>query len=411
MPPSHALAVAGSISLRGDPILLDSEAFRRFTPTRFTPECAPVDEDDGVCFDYACPDCHLIIPRALFERTETLFFSVFGRPTSGKSYYITSMAYEMEVSAARRFGVSWTEPHPGSNAILSEYKSKLFGAADPDAFVELPKTVATGPKHYQYIRRAGAEIGYPRPFLFQVAPMQRHTNGTTVNHNTHNVCLYDNAGEHFRPGYAKPSHPESQHLSRASALFFVFDPTRDPGFIAKSLPKADDPQYGLVLRTRDDDQQHAILASANENVKRFLGREISDPLSTPLVVILAKYDSWKHILKSQLPAYTQKHRKSANESESLDVTAIEAVSATMRELLLSVSPSIVSGAERLSNNVCYIPVSATGTAPVVAGTEMKADGSSQERLKFVRGDLKPMWAEVPTLWALSKLSVGLVSTC
>jgi hypothetical protein len=76
----------------------------------------------------------------------------------------------------------------------------------------------------------------------------------------------------------------------------------------------------------------------------------------------------------------------------------------MRTLLLSKSPSIVATAERFSRRVCYIPVSATGCRPVVAGTF--PDGN--KRLKFDRGSLKPVWAEVPLLWLLNELTTGLI---
>ena len=84
---------------------------------------------------------------------------------------------------------------------------------------------------------------------------------------------------------------------------------------------------------------------------------------------------------------------------------MERVSAVLRDLLLRLCPVIVTTEERLSRRVCYIPTSATGCSPIVAGEDAK---SGTPILKFRRGSLRPIWAEVPLLWILSQLTTGIV---
>jgi hypothetical protein len=64
----------------------------------------------------------------------------------------------------------------------------------------------------------------------------------------------------------------------------------------------------------------------------------------------------------------------------------------------------VAAAERFSRNVCYIPTSATGCSPVIAGRQ--PDG--KPIYKFRRASIQPIWAEVPMLWVLHQLTKGLV---
>ena len=84
----------------------------------------------------------------------------------------------------------------------------------------------------------------------------------------------------------------------------------------------------------------------------------------------------------------------------MNLQAIEEVSQLVRTLLWKVSPEIVSAAESFSSQVLYVPVSATGRSPE---TDPKTGA-----LGFRPKDIKPVWAEVPMLYAMSRWMQGLV---
>lgn len=402
-PPESALAVAGHVDLIGDPRLEDPGEYRRFLPTRFTPECAALDEKDTPSFELACPHCHLVVPRVLFERYPTLFMSIFGRTTSGKSYFLASMSRQLETAVPQRFGLGVTEPHPLSNVVIRDYRNALFSNPDPDAHVAIPATDPTGSKHYQAVRNGNELRNYPRPMFFQVAPNGTHPNAGKRVRFTRTICLYDNAGEHFRPQWAKPNRPETEHLARSSAMLFVFDPTREPAFVERCRGISLDPQFEESGTKEEIEPQDVILATADQNVKKWLGREIGAPLDKPLIVILAKFDAWKHLVSEELvsgelPPFATGKDGDFFSLHGFRIDVVEKVSGRMRDLLLAICPTIVTTAERFSRRVCYVPVSATGCAPMVI------DGAFKHR----RGSIQPRWAEVPLLWALQQLTPGLV---
>lgn len=404
-PPESALAIAGHADLTGDPRLEDEREPQRFVPTRFTPECAALDEKDTPSFDLACPHCHLLVPRVVFERHDAVFLSIFGRVTSGKSYFLAAMGRRLESSFPQRFGLGVTEPHPASNAVLRDYKNKLFNNPDPDALVDIPATQPSGSIHYQAVKYFGDVRSYPRPMFFQVAPTGRHPNAKDPVRYMRTICLYDNSGEHFDPKWATPNKPETEHLSRSSAMLFVFDPTREPAFIERCRGTSSDPQIEETSSNSENEAQDVILATADQNVKKWLGREIADPLDTPLVVIVAKFDAWRHLAKGDLPGFATGDEHDVSTLQGFRPAEVERISNKIRELLMSLCPAIVAAAERFSRNVCYIPTSATGCSPVITG---RNPHTRKPEYKFRRGSIQPIWAEVPMLWILHQLTKGLV---
>jgi hypothetical protein len=406
-PPESALAVAGHGDLMGDPRLEDQKETRRFVPTRFTPECAALDEKDTPSLELACPHCHLLVPRVIFERRDTVFLSIFGRSQSGKSYFLAAMAQQMDTALPQRFGLGVTQPHPASNALIQWYKNRLFNNPDPDALVDIPRTDISGIRYYQRVRYGNDVRQYPRPMFFQVTPTGRHPHAAKPLRNTRTICLYDNSGEHFRAGHATPNNPETEHLCRSSALLFVFDPTREPPFIERCRDTSNDPQFAFAAKEAANEPQDVILATADANVKKRLGREIAEPLDTPLVVILAKFDAWRHLVAGDLPAFATGNEGDFSTLNGFKAGEVERVSGIMRDLLMVMCPSIVATAERFSRRVCYIPTSATGCSPIVTGHDPE---SGEPSLKVRRGSLRPIWAEVPLLWILDQLTVGLVPT-
>lgn len=411
-PPEAALAIAGHGELRGDrgDPMLDPTELRRFLPTRFTPECAAVDELDTASHDLACPHCHLLVPRVLFERRDTVFLSIFGQVAAGKSYLLAAMARQMETTLPQRFGLGVTEPHPASNALIHRYRNALFNNPDPESLVSIPATPPTGSEHYMSVRYAGVtgEVRlYPRPLFFQVAPTGGHPHAANPQRYARTICLYDNSGEHFRPEWASPARPETMHMCRSSAMLFVFDPTHEPGFMKRARGDTAASHSSQAGARWHGEPQDIILATADANVKKRLGREIADPLETPLVFILAKFDAWRHLVSGDLPPYAAAQEQAGSSIESFRPAVVEKVSARMRELLVSLCPAVVAAAERFSRRVCYVPTSATGCSPLAAGGESSAPLPGAGA-RFRRGSLQPLWADVPFLWVLDQVTTGLV---
>ena len=84
----------------------------------------------------------------------------------------------------------------------------------------------------------------------------------------------------------------------------------------------------------------------------------------------------------------------------MSLEGIEGVSRLVRDLLWKISPEIVAAAEGFASQVLYVPVSATGRGP-----EIDPDSGA---VGFRAKDMKPIWAEVPMLYALSRWTQGLV---
>ena len=89
-------------------------------------------------------------------------------------------------------------------------------------------------------------------------------------------------------------------------MMFVFDPTQEPAFLRACHGHSADPQIEANIKVTAGqvlDPQATILATADQNVKKFLGRPIAEALDTPLIVIVTKHDAWKHMLDGDLPAF------------------------------------------------------------------------------------------------------------
>jgi len=413
-PPESALYIAGHSTLTGDVRLEDRKEKRRFTPTRFTPDGAAIDVMGTACRDLACPNCHLLVPRVLFERRSTIFLSIFGRPSSGKSYFLAAMMRQMKRTLPRLFALGVTEPHPPSNRLAQAYENALFNHPNVDAFSDIPKTQEAGGQWYQQVKFGDELRQYPRPMFFQIAPLSGHPNGDKAARYARTLCLYDNAGESFEPGKDTPNNPVTQHMARSSGLFFIFDPTQESLFLRECSGKTSDPQVEENMRDRGQesvtDPQDVVLSTASQNVKKYLGREIAEPLDVPLMVIVSKFDAWKHLLGGELPEFhlSPKPREGGDTVVcGLRISALEEISRRIKNLMRELAPAVLSATEQFSRHVYFVPSSATGCAPRLVGRD---EISSKPTYKFRVGDLAPQWAEVPLLWMLSRHVGGLVPT-
>jgi hypothetical protein len=144
-------------------------------------------------------------------------------------------------------------------------------------------------------------------------------------------------------------------------------------------------------------------------VKKARGRELAHPIDMPLVVVVAKFDAWAHMVKGGLPPYAASSGDDSVPLHGFRAAEVEAVSERLRELLVRLCPAIVTAAERFCRTVCYIPTSATGCPPSVVGfSDTPPPETPKPIYRFRKSAIAPMWAEVPLLWILSRLTTGLL---
>ena len=375
------IAVHGS--LRGDPILGEDQ-MQRFHATRFNDRGQAIDAMAIPATDIACPHCRRKLPPGFLDTPHSIF-SIVGAPSSGKSYYLSVLVKTLQTTLFRDFGISFRDADPTENVLLNQMKTQLFSAATP-AEAYLAKTDLEGAM-YETLPRLGRKVPLPKPFIFQISkPAQSGSDFSVV--------FYDNAGEHFQPGRNSADSPGAQHMAAASAIFFLFDPLHNSDFRARLAGK-DDPQ--IHERRPDLDQQDVILAESEVRIKSLIGLDARQRISTPLAVLIGKCDTWLDLLEDKLENPVHNGR--------LDDCIIDRNSAILRRFLFGLCPAIVGNAEAISDTVRFFAVSAFGTSPV----SFKAlDGS--EKIGPDPGKLKPIFVEVPTLWALSKIAPEMIPT-
>jgi hypothetical protein len=388
--PERALYVATHAGLFGDR-RLGPEARPRFLPSRFHPDGRAIDPRGGLCHETACPECHLSVPRMLIE-SPAVFVSIFGAPSSGKSYFLATMIHQLRQVLPRVFALNFSDADPVANAQIHEAENALFASTDADRWVSLPKTDVVGDR-YQMVDVGGSIVQYPRPFLFQVSPAGDHPAATSPADVARVVCLYDNAGESFEPGADRPGNPVTQHMARSEVLVFLYDPLQEPAFRAQLGPNA----VGEEPVSRQD----VLLAEAARRIRQYRGLAATDRHACPLVIAVSKFDAWRSLAGGrQLP---DPWARAPGGGSMLREDLLHRVSKATRDLLLKHAPSIVATAESFVQpaDIIYMPVSATGAA-----STRRVDG----RLQHAAADIEPMWTEIPLIQSLARLIPGLVPT-
>jgi len=399
------LAIAQHTDLLGDPVLGDN-APQRFLPSRFTPDGRALDAYGVPCPDFACPQCHLVIPRTLTQKPP-LFFSIIGAPASGKSYLLTAMTWELRRLMPREFGFAFGDADASSNAIVNEYERTLFMNADDEGWTTLEKTEMQG-RMYDRVRLHNMDVWLPRPLLFSLSPQPNHPQYTrSASQLTQTLVVYDNAGEAFQPDRDTAANPGTRHLARSNGMFFLFDPTKDPRFRAEC--QSGDPQTGDGAQV---EQQEILLSEAISRVKRHSDSSLSQRLDRPLIVVVTKYDVWRSLLGYSLPNPWRKLSSLA--TAALDLDAVGAVSFAVRQLLMRFCPQIVATAESFSSQVSYLPGSAIGHSPTAFRRLVKLPGKDKKEQKtflLVRPrDIQPIWAPVPVVQMLAHFGLVPVLT-
>ena len=213
--PGQMLWVSQHTDLRSDPVA-GADAQRRFLPSRFTPNCQAIDSRGAACQELACPRCHLLIPRVL-TRVEPHMLSMIGGPSSGKTWLLTSMIWQLRRDLPTKFQLHFNDADTLSNVMLNENEGKLFLAEDPNSLTILLKTEEKAAGFYDQITLDGQAVQLPKPFFFAMSPAEGHAqHGEEGARRV--ICLYDNAGESFQPGHDSAQNPTTQHLARSRAL-------------------------------------------------------------------------------------------------------------------------------------------------------------------------------------------------
>ncbi|MEM7624846.1 MAG: hypothetical protein AAF333_04380 [Planctomycetota bacterium] len=383
--------VAQHEDLRGD-AMLGPEAMRRFLPTRFDVAGNALDARGSVCRELACPSCHLPISRGLLEANQ-LYFSLIGVPGSGKSYFTAAMTWRLRTLMPEAFGVTFSDLDVAGNQTLLENEQTLFlNPGEPDRLVSIEKTQMQG-ANYDPVHRGGQTVQLPRPFQFILTP--------TVKPAPHEAApprvinLYDNAGEHFLPGADNTLNPGTQHLARANALMFLFDPLQDARFRSAIAAQSDDPQ---IAQPSSEVRQDSVLNEACARLRRYADLSPTAKFDQPLLILLAKADAWAGLVDgvdlSEEPVLGELNHDTRG--GRVDLELVEDTSRRLRDWLQAIAPEFVALAEGLHKHVVYLPVSALGGAPV---------RSEDTGLLMVRpGTLSPRWVAAPVLYALAKWS-------
>ena len=377
------LYIARHHELTGDAVL-GPEAQQRFLPSRFTPEGHAIDSAGLSCPDRACPRCHLRIPKALGEMPP-LFASIVGATGSGKSYFLTTMVWELRNILARRFAMAFTDTDAVSNQIINDFEETLFLNSDPDELVSLQKTELHGELYNQVVLDS-MTTQLPKPFLFSITPAEHHPDFERARENiSRTLVLYDNAGEHFEPGMDSVDNPTTQHVLYSDTVFFLFDPTKDVRFRAR-CDNNEDPQMAKRARVQ---RQEVLLTEMVNRIQKYSGQRSREKSNRPLVIIVPKADIWLHLLGYDIPREPWAWDKDCGTS-ALDVDTIMSTSYSLRSMLEEVCPELVSTAESFSNDVLFVPNSALGCSPELHETS----GTLAIRPR----NIKPFWITVPMLY-------------
>lgn len=391
--PEEILWVAEHEDLMGDGLLPEEPL--RFLPTRFNLDCMALDARGMVCHTMACPQCHLVIPRLLLEN-ELTFISLIGSVGSGKSNLLAAMTWELRQQLARHFHVIFSDGDKEANWVINRNEEALFLPDDPDRPTLLEKTRTQGDL-YRSVRLHGQQTQLPKPFLFAMHPSATHAWAAERRRSGTILCMYDNAGEHYGVGQDTALTPVTRHLAHAKVLMYLFDPTQDPRFRDRCKGVSSDPQVTEAMHTV---RQETVLSETALRIRKHRGLSAYQRYDKPLQVLVSKSDVWAPLL--DIDTRTDPILPSTGHGlpASLDLPRIANTSRAVRELLLQVTPEIVTMAEDFSSDVTYIPVSALGHSP--------ARHPDQPGLVIRPRDIKPHWVTVPLLYAFARQGGGLI---
>ena len=361
----EVLAVSVSPQLMGDDILGENEQLR-FLPSQFAENGLAIDSEGGICVDDACPYCHMALPHALLELPFTMM-AVIGAAGAGKSVFLASSIWQCRQLLQSLFGISFLDLDPAVNRWINAYEEKLFFQEDVDALQQIEKTDLYSTLVSRSALLNGEEKLLPIPSFFSI--------GTSSEQQC--LVVYDNAGEHFRPGADSTSSLVTLNMINADVLFFMYDPSADPRF----RPYLDG---GKGNARNYAQRQDVLLNEVSARVRRHMGNSGTLKLKRPLIVGISKAD----LLRHHLPLQEQLYVEQANGLYALDVKKLKAISDTTQRLMTRVVPEVVSTALNIAEEVWFLPISALGHNPDKDGVRPS--------------EIEPIWAELPFVFTLYK---------
>ena len=396
-PPEDVLWISESQELLGDYKLGETEP-TRFLPTEFNASGFALDLKGFPCRHLACPHCHLRLPTGALE-TPSSFMSIVGAPASGKSYFLASSIWTLRKTLSTNFSVSFQDADPEMNAPIQRYESVHFLNENQNKITQIDKTEVEG-NLYNLVRHGDENVVYPRPFVFTVT--KRSSRDPKTFH-AENLNLYDNAGESWLPALNADSalYPATRHIAKSSCILFIYDPTQDVRFRSVCREFSDDPQLGvgdadaLGARRVTDSRQELVLGEMIKRVRHFRQMSNTQRYELPLIIVVSKFDIWRRLtpeIDTDLPI--DYRESNGRRRDVLRLDKIKAASEAVRKVLAERTPEFTRAVEQFASNAVYIPFSATGVSPVF--------DPQTRQTGFRASQLKPIWAEVPMLYALTQ---------
>ena len=393
--PEDVLFVAQNPDLLGDSVLGGNE-YQRFSPVLFTVKGEAIDPRGAPTTEMACPRCHLLVSEPLLE-VPPLFISTIGSPASGKSYFLTTMTWQLR-SLMPRMGLAFSDADPVANSAIHEYEQTLFLNPTPDRVTAIRKTAQQDSQLHKTAIVDGVHIRFPVPLQFLLWPTPDHPNHGDAHRVGRVVVLYDNAGEDFLPRMEEPSPAVVQHMARSAVLLMLFDPMQEPRL--RGLFRSDDPQ--LVHGLRPDAgavaivRQETILREAAVRIRRYLGISQAARLQKPLIVIIQKFDIFEGLPGVSITEEPYSGLKDKGPVR-LGLAEVERASERIRDILKERCPEFIATAENTSEFVRYIPVSSLGRSPelILPDDPTKGYGIRPQ-------DIRSQWVTVPLLYCFCK---------
>lgn len=409
--PDELLWISTHSDLLSDPRLGEDEP-QRFLPTRYSIRGNALDTRNSECFDLACPNCHLQVPRHLLELPLHIT-SIFGSRSSGKTVYLATLTHQLRQSLPLDFQISFQDTDPGSNIRIRQNEAMLFDSKEPDvpAMIDdiIEKTELRGAERgLNLVRRVhfGNDVReFPQPFMFTLQLNNGHYKRDKRADFGRVLCLYDNAGESFRPDHETAG--QTDHLARSRMLLFTFDPTQDPRL--QRLIR--DVSPGRLPTEFYQEPQEPLLNEAAKRIRLKAGLGIREKIAAPLIVVVTKFDIWSEVIdgidRTATPWRQVRIPGSDGQDEqvcmAIDRPMVESMSGRVRQLLLQTSPEIVAAAESLAEQVTFVPVSAIGWNNAVVERGSIAGG-----YQIRPADTEPFWVDIPVIHGISQTLPGLI---
>jgi len=263
--------IAKHPDLIGDPIAGANE-YLRFAPMRFNVQGEALDERGVATSEMACPHCHLEIYEQLMELSP-MFISLVGAPASGKSYFLSSMTWQLR-QWLPRFHFEFTDADPFANSVIHDYEHALFMNPEPQLPTEISKTQTDDPRLYRMVSHKGVSVRSPRPMQFSINLTKSHHQYNPSITQGRVMVLYDNAGEDYLPQNNDYSSAVIQHIAKSQILFMLFDLTQDPRFQSYC-------DSGKMTKTKYHVRQESVLRNLGIQIRRYLGLSTSAQIKTP----------------------------------------------------------------------------------------------------------------------------------